>query len=55
MIKGTGKPGPNLKAVDPAAAQALQRGLKRQTEKLALLTSENFVSLAVMEAQRPVS
>ena len=35
-------------------AQALQRELKRQIEKLELIASENFVSLAVLEAQGSV-
>ncbi len=51
MIKGTGKPSLYLKAVDPEVAKALQGELKRQTEKLELIASENFASLAVLEAQ----
>jgi glycine hydroxymethyltransferase len=54
MIKGTGKPSPYLKAVDPEVAKALQGELKRQTEKLELIASENFASLAVLEAQASV-
>ncbi|HMK66822.1 MAG TPA: serine hydroxymethyltransferase [Thermodesulfobacteriota bacterium] len=49
-----GKSKASLKRVDPEVAQALQRELKRQTEKLELIASENFVSRAVLEAQASV-
>jgi glycine hydroxymethyltransferase len=54
MIRGTGKPGPNLRAVDPEVAKALQGEWKRQIEKLELIASENFASKAVLEAQASV-
>jgi glycine hydroxymethyltransferase len=54
MKKGSGKPSSYLKAVDPEVAKALQGELKRQTEKLELIASENFTSLAVLEAQGSV-
>lgn len=51
MIKSTGKGQASLRAVDPDVAKAIQGELKRQTEKLELIASENFVSRAVLEAQ----
>jgi glycine hydroxymethyltransferase len=51
VIRGTGKGQASLRAVDPEVAKAIQRELKRQTEKLELIASENFVSRAVLEAQ----
>jgi glycine hydroxymethyltransferase len=39
-----------LSAVDPAIAAAIQNETRRQEEGLELIASENFVSLAVMEA-----
>ncbi|MBA4394809.1 MAG: serine hydroxymethyltransferase, partial [Desulfobacca sp.] len=53
-MRGTGKGGAALKAVDPEVAKALQGELKRQTENLELIASENFVSRAVLEAQASV-
>ncbi|MBI5604151.1 MAG: serine hydroxymethyltransferase [Deltaproteobacteria bacterium] len=49
-----GKGEASLRAVDPEVARALQGELKRQTEKLELIASENFVSRAVLEAQASV-
>jgi glycine hydroxymethyltransferase len=49
-----GKGGAALRAVDPEVAKALRGELKRQTENLELIASENFVSRAVMEAQASV-
>ncbi|MBI5586465.1 MAG: serine hydroxymethyltransferase [Deltaproteobacteria bacterium] len=46
--------GPALRRVDPEVAQALRGELKRQTEKLELIASENFASQAVLEAQASV-
>jgi glycine hydroxymethyltransferase len=57
MKKGQRKSGPSLKAlrgVDPEIAKALQGELKRQSEKLELIASENFASRAVLEAQASV-
>ena len=54
MIKRTEKGRSSLRAVDPEVAKALQGELKRQTEKLELIASENFVSRAVLEAQASV-
>jgi len=54
MIRGTGKPGSYLKAVDPEVAKALQGEWKRQIEKLELIASENIASRAVLEAQASV-
>ncbi|MGE5837039.1 MAG: serine hydroxymethyltransferase [Acidobacteriota bacterium] len=39
-----------LSAVDPAIAAAIQNEVRRQEEGLELIASENFVSLAVLEA-----
>lgn len=54
MIKGIGKGEASLRVVDPEVARALEGELKRQTEKLELIASENFVSRAVLEAQASV-
>ena len=40
-----------LELVDPAIAQVIRQEEQRQTQKLELIASENFVSQAVMEAQ----
>ncbi|NLL17722.1 MAG: serine hydroxymethyltransferase [Clostridia bacterium] len=40
--------------VDPEIAKALEQERKRQNDKIELIASENFVSLAVMEAQGSV-
>jgi len=41
---------PNLTAADPEVAQAIQNELARERNKLELIASENFTSLAVLEA-----
>jgi glycine hydroxymethyltransferase len=46
--------GPGLARVDPEVARAIRGELKRQTERLELIASENFTSRAVMEAQASV-
>ena len=46
--------GPALGLVDPEVARAIHGELKRQTERLELIASENFISRAVMEAQASV-
>ncbi len=51
MRKGKG---PALAQVDPEVARAIRGELKRQTERLELIASENFTSRAVMEAQASV-
>jgi glycine hydroxymethyltransferase len=43
-----------LKTVDPEIAQAISLERQRQQENIELIASENFVSLAVMEAQGSV-
>ena len=43
-------PGDALRAADPEVARAVEGELRRQTEGLELIASENFVSPAVMEA-----
>lgn len=43
-----------LKKVDPAVAEAIDKELGRQRTKLELIASENIVSKAVMEAQGSV-
>ena len=43
-----------LAAFDPEIAQAIEHELHRQQNKLELIASENFVSVAVMEAQGSV-
>lgn len=40
----------NLQVVDPEIFEVIRLETKRQTEKLELIASENFVSLAVLEA-----
>lgn len=42
---------PNLQQTDPAVFEAVSKELSRQREKLELIASENFTSLAVMQAQ----
>ncbi len=42
---------PNLKQTDPEVFAAVSNELSRQREKLELIASENFTSLAVMQAQ----
>jgi len=44
----------NLKKVDPEVYQAVMGEVKRQRENLELIASENFTSLAVLEAQGSV-
>lgn len=44
----------HLKKVDPKVYEAVQYEIKRQQEHLELIASENFTSLAVMEAQGSV-
>jgi glycine hydroxymethyltransferase len=43
-------PGDALRAADPEVARAVESELRRQSEGLELIASENFVSPAVMEA-----
>ncbi|MFC1483269.1 serine hydroxymethyltransferase, partial [Candidatus Margulisiibacteriota bacterium] len=43
-----------LKAIDPEIYEACWKELKRQNEKIELIASENFTSLAVMETQGSV-
>ena len=45
---------PNLKQTDPDVFNAVEKELFRQREKLELIASENFTSLAVMQAQGSV-
>ena len=45
---------PDLKQTDPAVYDAVTHELNRQREKLELIASENFTSLAVMQAQGSV-
>ena len=44
----------HLKQVDPEIFAAIQKELRRQNENLELIASENFASLAVLEAQGSV-
>src|SRR3989338_1074486 len=44
----------SLRQTDPELAEAMQREAQRQHEHLELIASENFTSLAVMEAQGSV-
>jgi glycine hydroxymethyltransferase len=44
---------PHLDAVDPDIAAAIRNEVRRQEEGLELIASENFVSLAVLEALAP--
>ncbi|MCE5313726.1 MAG: serine hydroxymethyltransferase [Armatimonadota bacterium] len=43
-----------LECVDPEVAQAIDREVKRQNEKILLIASENYASRAVLEAQGSV-
>ncbi|MCK9433036.1 MAG: serine hydroxymethyltransferase, partial [Candidatus Omnitrophica bacterium] len=43
-----------LKAVDPQIYKTIRDEIKRQEENLELIASENFTSLAVLEAQGSV-
>ncbi len=45
---------PNLQQTDPEVFTAVSKELSRQREKLELIASENFTSLAVMQAQGSV-
>lgn len=45
---------PNLAQTDPEVFNAVSKELNRQREKLELIASENFTSLAVMQAQGSV-
>jgi len=45
---------PNLQQTDPEVFDAVEKELNRQREKLELIASENFTSLAVMQAQGSV-
>lgn len=45
---------PNLQQTDPEVFAAISKELSRQREKLELIASENFTSLAVMQAQGSV-
>ena len=45
---------PHLKQIDPEIFDAVEKELTRQREKLQLIASENFTSLAVMQAQGSV-
>ncbi len=45
---------PHLQSADPELFQAVEREYDRQRDKLELIASENFTSLAVMEAQGSV-
>lgn len=44
----------HLKTIDPQVYQAIKNEIKRQEENLELIASENFASLAVLEAQGSV-
>ena len=44
----------NIKNIDPEIYAAIRNELKRQDENLELIASENFTSLAVLEAQGSV-
>ena len=44
----------HLKVVDPEIYQAIKSEIKRQEENIELIASENFTSLAVLEAQGSV-
>ncbi|MBI3330779.1 MAG: serine hydroxymethyltransferase [Candidatus Omnitrophica bacterium] len=44
----------HIRATDPDIAEAIQREVQRQHEHLELIASENFTSLAVLEAQGSV-
>ncbi len=49
-MKKETKAGDSLKAVDPEIYGAIQKEVRRQNENLELIASENFTSLAVLEA-----
>mgnify|MGYP003833232309 CR=1 FL=1 len=44
----------HLKKVDPEVYQAIAEELKRQQDNLEMIASENFTSVAVLEAQGSV-
>ncbi len=44
----------SLREVDPSVAEAIEKEILRQKEKIELIASENFVSPAVLEAQGSV-
>ena len=46
--------GKNLEQTDPAVYAAIKAEWMRQNDKLEMIASENFTSLAVMEAQGSV-
>lgn len=52
--KGYGKGASWLKKIDPEIHKIISRELKRQRENIELIASENFTSLAVLEAQGSV-
>jgi RpiB/LacA/LacB family sugar-phosphate isomerase len=54
MENTTNSPAQRLSKVDPAIADAILLERQRQQENIELIASENFVSLAVMEAQGSV-
>ncbi|WCJ60866.1 ribose 5-phosphate isomerase B [Fontisphaera persica] len=54
MEKGVSLPSLWLRHTDPAIADAIARERQRQQENIELIASENFTSLAVMEAQGSV-
>ncbi len=41
----------NIRIIDPEVYQAIEKEIKREEENLELIASENFTSLAVLEAQ----
>ena len=41
----------HIKNIDPEVYQAIKNEIKRQEENLELIASENFTSLAVLEAK----
>ena len=45
---------PDLQQTDPAVFQAVEKELARQRQRIELIASENFTSLAVMQAQGSV-
>ena len=49
--QGVQKMYPDLQKTDPSVFAAVEKELNRQREKLELIASENFTSLAVMQAQ----
>ena len=44
----------HIKHIDPEIYQAIKNEIKREEENLELIASENFTSLAVLEAQGSV-